>query len=253
VADERRKTHYNVRRETNRPPRIKERRLALLQTEKLSDQVYRLVRDRITSGELRPGARLGLDHLVTELGVSKTPLREALSRLERERLVVTRPRSGTYVAVPDVIDIIEICELRRGIEWQAIQLATSAIPLAELHALHLEIGRAEDLAARGDYEPFFQSDVRLHRVIVDFAGNRRLCDVRDTIDSYVQWFRILGATGVHRVHGSSLRHRQIVAALLERDPLAAAAAIAVHIDEVKDWMVEDFPEPGEDVASTAVT
>ncbi len=220
--------------------RTKERRLVTLQTEKLSEQVYRLVRERIVSGDLRPGARLGLEGMVAELGVSKTPLREALNRLERERLVVARPRSGTYVAVPRVADIIEICDLRRGLEWQAAQLATSRIPLSVLRALDREIAQAERCADAGDYEPFFRSDARLHSTIVDHAGNQRMRDIRDTIDGYVQWFRVLGATGAHRVHGSGRRHRQIVEALLARDPQAAADAIASHIDEVKHWMVEDF-------------
>lgn len=211
-----------------------------LQTEKLSEQVYRLMRDRIVDGHLPPGTRLNLDRLLTELGVSKTPLREALLRLEREHLVTTKPRSGTYVAVPDLDDVAEVCELRRAIEWQATQLATATIPEEELLSLRAEVERAAALAETGEYDAYHRSDARLHRTIIDCCGNRRLRQSYETIDSYVRWLRVLGTTGAHRAAGSSKRHRELIDALLRRDADAASETIAIHIAEVQRWTIEDF-------------
>ena len=211
-----------------------------LRAEKLSEQVYRLVRDRIVDGRLPPGTRLSLDRLLSELGVSKTPLREALARLEREHLVITKPRSGTYVALPELGDVAEVCEFRRGIEWQAIQLATNAIPTAELLSLRAEVERAAALAEKGDYALYFRSDTRLHQTIFDYCGNRRLCQAHETIDSYVRWLRVLGTTGAHRAAGSSRRHLELLDALLLRDADAASAVMARHIAEVQRWTTEDF-------------
>lgn len=214
--------------------------VGLLQTEKLSDQVYRLLRQRIVNGHLAPGARLSMDALLAELGVSKTPLREALSHLERDRLVVTRPRSGTYVALPTLRDISDICELRRGIEWQALHRAATALPQTVLEALAQEIDAAEVEARNGEYEPFFASDTHLHRAIVAHADNARLQEAWETIGGYVYWLRVLGATGPHRVLGSSARHRQLVDALLRGEHAEARSVLALHIDEVRAWMIDDY-------------
>lgn len=211
-----------------------------LRAEKLSEQVYRLMRDRIVDGRLPPGTRLSLESLLTELGVSKTPLREALARLEREHLVTTKPRSGTYVALPDLDDLAEVCELRRGIEWQATQLATNAIPTEELLALREEVERAAALAATGDYALYFSSDTRLHQTIFNYCGNRRLYQAHEAIDSYVRWLRVLGTTGAHRAAGSSRRHLELIDALLRRDADAASTIMAIHIAEVQRWTTEDF-------------
>lgn len=210
-----------------------------LQTEKLSEQVYRLLRARIVNGHLEPGARLSMEALLGELGISKTPLREALTHLERDRLVVTRPRSGTYVATPTLRDINDVCELRRGIEWQALHRAADALPPALLADLVAEVDAAEQAARAGDYAPFFASDTRLHRTLLTHADNPRLLEVWEAISGYVHWLRVLGATGPHRVLGSSARHRELLAALQRGARDEALATLALHIDEVRRWMIED--------------
>jgi DNA-binding GntR family transcriptional regulator len=220
------------------------KRSSELNTEKLSDQVYELLRKRITDGELRPGSRLRLARLVNELGISKTPLREALHKLELDQLVVSKPRSGTYVSVPSLEDIVEVCDLRKAIEWQAVQLAAPHMPSSLLTALRKEIAKAEKAAKGGNFEPFFRSDANLHRSIFDYCGNRRLVKAKEGIDTYVRWLRVLGATGVNRIEGASSRHRQIVDALSERDVGRVRDLMELHIEEVKVWTVEDLSGDG---------
>ncbi|HWC84638.1 MAG TPA: GntR family transcriptional regulator [Pseudonocardiaceae bacterium] len=209
-------------------------------TDKLSEQTYRLLRDRIVHGRLAPGRRIDLPAMIAELGISKTPLREALARLEIDGLVLTKPRSGTFVAELTERDIGEVCDLRRGIEWAAAPAAAKAIPDALLADLRAEIEEADRLAAKGDFEPFFASDQRLHQTIVEYSGNTRLIRVRDSVEAYVQWMRVVGATGTHRISGSSQRHLEIVDALAARKPAAAASKVAQHIEEVKTWTLADF-------------
>ncbi|MBB4683514.1 GntR family transcriptional regulator [Amycolatopsis jiangsuensis] len=215
-----------------------------LVTDKLSEQIYRLLRSRIVHGELEPGHRIDLPALIAELGISKTPLREALARLEIDGLVSTKPRSGTFVATLTVKDIGEVCDLRRGIEWAAASEAARRIPEDLVHELRAEVVEAERKARDGDYEPFFASDQRLHAAIMTHSGNDRLIRVRDSVEAYVQWMRVVGATGPHRIAGSSRRHREILDALLTREPADAAAAVAQHIEEVKIWTIEDFGQLG---------
>jgi DNA-binding GntR family transcriptional regulator len=218
------------------------KRPAGIVTDKLSDQIYRLLRDRIVRGQLAAGSRIDLPAMIAELGISKTPLREALSRLELDQLVVTKPRSGTYVAELTVEDIREVCDLRKGIEWVATREATERIPRELVRSLRTEIVEAERKARRGDYEPFFDSDMRLHRTIVAYSGNGRLIRARESLEGYVEWLRIVGATGTHRISGSTQRHLQIVDAMLDGDAERAQTAAAAHVDEVKLWTIEDFEQ-----------
>lgn len=213
-------------------------------TDKLSEQIYRLLRNRIVHGQLAPGQRIDLPAMISELGISKTPLREALARLEIDGLVITKPRSGTFVATLTTKDIREVCELRRGLEWAAAPAAALRIPVDLLHDLRAEIVAAERHAADGDYEPFFVSDQRLHHTIMAHSGNNRLIRARDSVEAYVQWMRVVGATGTHRISGSTRRHLDIVDAMLARNAADAAARVAIHIEEVMAWTIEDFEHLG---------
>jgi DNA-binding GntR family transcriptional regulator len=211
-----------------------------LVVESISDQLYRILRDRITSGVYAPGSRFDPQSVATEFGVSRTPVREALARLEHDQLIETRPRSGTFVARPGVTDVHEVCQLRKGIEWLATGIAATAMPLPRIAELRAEVVEALAYAERGDYEPFFVSDTRLHTEIVAATGNERLIKVRSSTEPFVQWLRVLGATGPHRIAGSTRRHLEILDAMARRDATAAQTAAAVHLDEVEEWTVADM-------------
>ncbi|WAP54578.1 GntR family transcriptional regulator [Streptomyces sp. S465] len=208
--------------------------------EKLPDQIYRVLRHRIVHGLMKAGSRIAINDLTEEFGTSKTPVREALNRLEYDQLIVTRPRSGTFVVQPTADDVVEVCQLRKGIEWVATGLSARTMPEALLRELREEIVAAKRHADEGDYEPFFESDYRLHNLIVTHAGNTRLVRARSSVEPFVQWLRVLGATGPHRIAGSTRRHLEIVDAMLDRDAEAAMTAAALHVDEVQRWTVEDL-------------
>ncbi|TMR36832.1 GntR family transcriptional regulator [Nonomuraea zeae] len=206
----------------------------------IADQLYGILSDRITTGAYAPGARLDPQAVAAEFGVSRTPVREALARLEHDQLIVTRPRSGTFVARPGVADVHEVCQLRKGIEWVATGIAAAAMPLEQIADLRAEAVEALQRAERGDYEPFFASDSRLHNEIVAATGNARLIKARTSTEPFVQWLRVLGATGPHRIAGSTRRHLEILDAMAARDATTAQQAAAVHLDEVEEWTIADM-------------
>jgi GntR family transcriptional regulator, rspAB operon transcriptional repressor len=211
-----------------------------LVVDSIADQLYRILCERITSGAFAPGSRLDPQAVAAEFGVSRTPVRDALARLEHDRLIETRPRSGTFVARPGITDVHEVCQLRKGIEWVATGLATGRMPESQIAELRAEAVEALAAAEAGDYEPFFVSDMRLHREIVAATGNERLIAARASVEPFVQWLRILGATGPHRLAGSTHRHLQILDAMAARDAAGARDAAAVHLDEVEEWTVADM-------------
>ena len=211
-----------------------------LVVESISDQLYRILVERITTGAFAAGSRMDPQAIADEFGVSRTPVRDALARLEHDQLIETRPRSGTFVARPGVSDVHEVCQRRKGIEWVATGLAASVMPAAQIADLRAEAVEAVAAVEKGDFDPFFVSDFRIHREIVAATGNERLVRARSSVEPFVAWLRILGATGPHRAKGSTARHLQILDAMAARDVAAAQEAAAVHLDEVEEWTVADM-------------
>jgi DNA-binding GntR family transcriptional regulator len=211
-----------------------------LVVDSIADQLYRILCDRIINGAISPGSRLDLQAVAAEFGVSRTPVRDALFRLERDRLVETRPRSGTYVARPTTRDIHEVCQVRKGIEWVATGAAALSMPLTQIQDLRDEAVEALEQADKGNFEPFFSSDSRIHREIIESTANGRLIDFRASVEPFVHWLRVLGATGTHRLAGSTSRHLEILDAMAARDAEKAQKLAAIHLDEVETWTVADM-------------
>jgi len=213
--------------------------LALV-TESIADQLHTILCERITTGVYAPGARLDPQSIAKEFGVSRTPVRDALTQLEHDRLIETRPRSGTFIARPTRQDVHEVCQLRKALEWLAAGVAAEAMPLEHIADLRAEAVAALEAAERGDFEPFFASDTRIHREIVHCTGNSRLIASRESVEPFVYWLRVLGATGRHRLAGSTARHLEILDAMGSRDVEAAQQAAAIHLAEVEEWTLADM-------------
>ncbi|WP_435644380.1 GntR family transcriptional regulator [Streptomyces sp. H49] len=213
---------------------------APLVVESISEQLYSILCDRITTGVYAPGSRIDPQAIATEFGVSRTPVRDTLVRLERDRLVETRPRSGTFVTRPSRQDVHEVCQLRKGLEWLATGVAAEAMPLEQIADLREEALAALRAAEQGDYEPFFASDTRIHHEIIAHTDNSRLIAARESVEPFVYWLRVLGATGPHRLAGSTRRHLEILDAMAARDIAAAQEAAALHLTEVEEWTLADM-------------
>ncbi|MFE7979817.1 GntR family transcriptional regulator [Streptomyces shenzhenensis] len=222
-------------------PSVRSRRdTTPLVVESISEQLYSILCERITTGGYAPGSRLDPQAIASEFGVSRTPVRDTLQRLEHDRLVETRPRSGTFVTRPTRNDVHEVCQLRKGLEWLATGVAAEAMPLEQIADLRDEAVAAIRAAEQGDYEPFFASDTRIHREIIASTGNSRLVAARESVEPFVYWLRVLGATGPHRLAGSTRRHLEILDAMAARDIGAAQEAAAIHLTEVEEWTLADM-------------
>ncbi|MET8558088.1 GntR family transcriptional regulator [Streptomyces sp. NPDC004959] len=213
---------------------------APLVVESISGQLYSILCDRIITGVYAPGSRIDPQAIATEFGVSRTPVRDTLVRLEHDRLVETRPRSGTFVTRPSRQDVHEVCQLRKGLEWLATGVAAEAMPLEQIADLREEAVAALRAAEQGDYEAFFASDTRIHHEIIAHTDNSRLIAARESVEPFVHWLRVLGATGPHRLAGSTRRHLAILDAMAARDIPAAQEAAALHLTEVEEWTLADM-------------
>ncbi|MFN2629056.1 MAG: GntR family transcriptional regulator [Gaiellaceae bacterium] len=199
----------------------------------LERRVYERLRDEIASGQLRPGGQLVEARLAAELGVSKTPVREALIRLQRDGLVEIEPYRGARVRELSARDVREILELRRLLECHIVRELAGQRPPAVLHALGESIARGRAALEAADDARVADALTEFSDVIAEASGNRRLASVLDELRSVL----LLIGTSSLRAPGREARsleqHEQILAILEAGDPDAAAAATEAHILSVE--------------------
>jgi DNA-binding GntR family transcriptional regulator len=196
-----------------------------------AELAYRAIKAAILSLELPPGSQLAERQLGDLLHVSKTPIREALARLEREGFAVTLPYRGTLVTTLTHDDIREIFDLRALLEGHAVLEAIPNFSAADLKQLHGLVDQAAAATARDDPTTCFQANHDFHQMSIDRVWNQRLRSQLTNLSDHAR--RIRAATApVWRLLGLDLKyHRELVAAAERGDAEAACAAIRRDIKE----------------------
>jgi DNA-binding GntR family transcriptional regulator len=195
-----------------------------------ADQAYELVRDRLVMLDIRPGEPIDDDRLATELGFGRTPVREALKRLERERLVVAFPRRGTFATPVDMTDLADISEIRKQLEPVAASRAARTAPAdvrERLAALADEIPTFDD--SEGSRE-LLRKDVRIHREIYRAANNPHLEDILVSLDSHATRIWCLFLDRLPGVGEHVREHVSLLKAIVAGDEETAAALTLAHIE-----------------------
>jgi DNA-binding GntR family transcriptional regulator len=194
----------------------------------IAERAYHELRDRIVTLQLPPGAILREDELMRELGIGRTPLREAVKRLALENLVAVQPRRGTFVTHVDVADIVHITEVRVELEAQAAELAAlrmDADARARAEALVTEL---ETLSSE-DHGALMRFDQRIHRFVYATSRNPYLAE---TLERYFAlslrvWYVVLDR--VPGLGGAVHDQERLLEALLARDPPRARVIMREHI------------------------
>jgi DNA-binding GntR family transcriptional regulator len=205
----------------------------------LTDLVYQTLKERIIAQEIVVGSRLRDEELATQLGVSRTPVREALMHLAREGLVEVIPRSGTRVRTFTEQDIEDIFDVRVSLEVLGIRKATPRLRQVEISKLRQMWAKAATSIEKGDVRPMIEFDLEMHSLIVEASGNRQLREMMGSIAQFVALFRNLGATTPEH---KEFTHRipEIVDALERRDIQGAAEALKEHINSSRAQTLRDF-------------
>jgi DNA-binding GntR family transcriptional regulator len=195
----------------------------------LSEDVAERLREQIFSHELAPGSWLDEQSLALAFGISRTPMREAIKVLATEGLVTTKMNKGAYVTQVDRQDLEQIFTVLSLLEGQAAK--ETAIKASEEQLTHLDNlhHRLEKAAADRDLEQFFEINVKFHEMIQEIAGNQWMNGVIDDLRKVLKLQRrdSLGRSG--RLLSSLVEHRNILQAILKRDPLAAEEAMRKHL------------------------
>ncbi len=198
--------------------------------ELLADRAYADLRDRIVTLRIAPGAPIDEDVLGGELGIGRTPVREAIKRLALENLVTVFPRRGTFASEINITDLADISDVRTQLEGHAAYRAAQRITpaqRAELHELLAELDRSQ---GSDDTEALMALDTRVHRFIHRCAGNPYL---EDSLGRYFNlslriWYLVLDRLPhlLTRVH----EHGGLLKAIDDGDAESAQAIIAEHIE-----------------------
>jgi len=197
----------------------------------LVDQVRESIQSAITSGRLDPGDRLREIPLSKHFGVSTTPVREALRRLESDGLVQVHPRRGAVVTALQDGVVADLYDLRLVLEAEALRLAVARTDL-ELGPVYGLLGELERLVDVGD-AAFAEVDVQFHRAIDDLGGNRELAAEAERIHRRIQAARVR-ASVPGRLRIAQDQHAEIVEALRKREPDLVQEAVRRHITSAKE-------------------
>ena len=195
----------------------------------LSEEVAERLREQIFSHELAPGSWLDEQSLALAFGISRTPMREAIKVLATEGLVTTKMNKGAYVTEVDRQDLEQIFTVLSLLEGQAAKetaIKASEEQLTRLDDLH---HRLEKAAADRDLEQFFEINVKFHEMIQEIAGNPWMNGVIDDLRKVLKLKRRDSLSRSGRLLSSLVEHREILQAILKRDPLAAETAMRQHL------------------------
>jgi DNA-binding GntR family transcriptional regulator len=194
----------------------------------LTEMVIAEIRELIVSGRLPLGEQLSEGALAEQLGVSRTPVREAFLRLETERLVAVRPQRGTFVFQYDVADLRDICELREVLETGALRIALSRNRSAAIERLEHEVDVAEaaQVFEPGPYQVF---DSAFHDALVKSSANQELIEAYERISGRVRTIRYRLTRSREQIEESKLGHREIVAALRGGRDADAVKRLGKHV------------------------
>lgn len=196
----------------------------------LRDVVFNTLRKAILTGQLKPGERLMEVHLANRLGVSRTPIREAIRKLELEGLVIMIPRRGAEVARITEKSLKDVLEVRRALDALSVELACDRITQKDINRLLEACGAFERAVREGDASVIASADVALHDIIVEATGNVRLQQLVNNLSEQMYRFRFVYIKEESQHDNLVAEHREIYESIVSRDKERAAAAARLHID-----------------------
>ena len=203
----------------------------------LRDVVFNTLRQAILTGELKPGERLMEIHLANKLGVSRTPIREAIRKLELEGLVTMIPRRGAEVAQITEKSMNDVLEVRRAMDALCAELACERITDEETQQLRQACVTFEAAVKTRDVKKIAQADVELHDIIVQATGNQRLVQLINNLSEQMYRYRFEYIKDASQHQRLIEEHRVIYESILKKDKETASQAARVHIDNQKKAII----------------
>lgn len=208
----------------------------------LREVVCETLRTAIISGVLKPGERLMEIQLAEELGVSRTPVREAIRKLELEGFVIMVPRRGTYVADLSIKDINEVYEVRTALDVLAAGLAAERITEEELEQMERLLVQISSYIDSGEMEKIVEADGIFHDILYRASRNERLVGIINNLREQLTRFRSMSMAYPGRLKNMLEEHSRLVEAIAQRNPELAQQRAAEHMENAEQILLTDLNE-----------
>ena len=211
-----------------------------IESPNLRQRVYEILKRAIIFQEIGPGQKIDEEGVAKQLGVSRTPIRESLCRLENEGIVKIIPRRGAFVVRHSKESIIEILLVREVLEGFAARLAVGHIDeraIEEMSSLFRDFSEADIRDRSKDYA---QADLKFHTLIVKQSQNSWLMSIMNILNDHIQMLRLRTVALEGRPEHSLLEHRKIIEALEKRNPSLAESLMRRHIQNVRKSVLRNI-------------
>jgi len=206
----------------------------------ISDRVYHAILEHIVNHEIAPGEKLSEEGISAALGVSRTPVREALQRLAADGMIEFFPRRGAFAREICPRDIDDLYDLRLCLEVHA---ARKALPRLTGEALR-EIEPFIDACSRSGGKAFIEAEIRfdreIHRLINRYCGNRRLRDLLEKLDNLARFMRIVHFNHEELARENFREHKDVWRAMLDRDEALMTRLLETHLENSRRRLLAHF-------------
>lgn len=205
----------------------------------LREIVYEELRELILTGKIKPGTRMMEIELAEDMGVSRTPIREAIRKLEKEGLVSIEPRKGAYASDVSIKDMVDILEVRGNLDGLAAYCAAERMTEAQKKELFIVKQSFNQAVADGDMAEMIRNDTKFHHLIVEASGNNQLITTVGQLQERVLRFRYIYYKDFKRAEEMPVEHNHIYEAIVSGNGEYAREEASKHIDKLKDMILKD--------------
>ena len=217
----------------------------LLERHNLRDQVYDILKRRIILREIRPGKKINEEELAESLGVSRTPIRETLLRLEHEGIVEIIPRRGAFVVSQSNKKVIDLLHVREVLEGLVARLATENMNQELMDRLQLCLKEISATDKRDDrllkYTP---ADVEFHALLLSACDNDLLKGMMETVNAHLQMVRLRTVGLPGRPEQTVREHYEILEAIEQETPIRAEKSMRKHVESVRKDVEKNITSTG---------
>lgn len=210
----------------------------------IRNQVLEQLRNLILTNEITSGERLREEKLASEIGVSRTPIREALHILEREGFLEAIPRVGYVVKTPKIEDFDEIVEIRKALEPLTAIFAAKRLNPSIKKELMDNIKKSKEVMNRGNNKKFSELNQEFHAIIDNASGKKWLQEINTTLRNYMLFYRISNILNKEMAKTSIIQHENIVKAITSKNEEKIRKTICSDLDVLKKSVLDHFFENG---------
>ena len=177
--------------------------------------------------------------LADVMGVSRTPVREAIRKLEKEGLVTIEPRKGAYASNVSIKDMVDVLEVRQGLEGMAAAIASGKITETQKTELLQVVEKYKTAVASANIDEIIKYDEEFHSMIISISGNKTLMQVFSTVQELALRFRYIYYDDFNRYESMPREHQLIEEAIMSGDSEKARVAAGDHVSKLKEFILNE--------------